>query len=548
MMKNNTFYIPIKSTNLAHYFVKGFICPTAYIENRNNDVQDFFKSYILLSNKIYTDSSNCSLEIILDEKDKGLKEISSSFYLLDNIVPLSRVKTIYFSDEQQKINTTFNINTGAGFLSESLINIQKKSEITTANENFIIIKEQSKNDWRKKIDLFDRLMGGFSVMKLARNKSENYSENYFDTLSFINKRFEDELQKHAIKISDKFEWILPNNEKQKELKEIVYSNISEDTLLRFAREEGIEIKKENGIYKLKDEHSKTYLLSILASYGNGKRKSIDTFISDLNSNKFPENRQEGIALAFGVNNGYEAIRNEYKTANFHSEIKFKLDSILDFYTIESIYQFAFNNIISNGNFSYIDSWAPRFNSNIKTPSSNSFQILDKIITTKKKDTVQLPNLFHTLYQNTSRDRIYKTINAEINKYIPNYIVDKKVNEGILYLKSILEKELEIYSRQLFDSIENELKGVSGKTITELKTQLTNSNDKIVELEKEIVEIKKYEIGKLDNENKLSVDIYGLTKKSKKGEIKATSIESENRDLTSKKNKKKPPKTPTIFDK
>ena len=122
MMKNNTFYIPIKSTNLAHYFVKGCICPTSYIQNRNNDVQDFFKSYILLSNKVYTDNSNCSLEIVLDERDKGLKEISSSFYLLDNVVPLSRVKSIYFSDEQQKTNTTFNINTGAGFLSENLIN------------------------------------------------------------------------------------------------------------------------------------------------------------------------------------------------------------------------------------------------------------------------------------------------------------------------------------------------------------------------------------------------------------------------------------------
>ena len=115
-MKNETFYIPIKSANLAHYFVKGCVCPALYIQNRIDDIQSSFASYLLLSKDKFTKNTNCSLEIVLDENTEFVNKISEIFYFLDSVLPISRIKNIIFNDDQQKTNTVFNISSGAGFL------------------------------------------------------------------------------------------------------------------------------------------------------------------------------------------------------------------------------------------------------------------------------------------------------------------------------------------------------------------------------------------------------------------------------------------------
>ncbi|MBK9355177.1 MAG: hypothetical protein IPN09_14790 [Bacteroidetes bacterium] len=348
-MKNETFYIPIKSANLAHYFVKGCICPSLYIQNRIDDIQSGFESYLLLSNKKFIENTSCSLEIVLDDNTEIVKKISANFYLLDSALPISRIKNIIFNDEQQKTNTVFNITSGAGFLPLNLIKVEPNSDSISSKELDNVKMEKSKNNWKPKLDFFNMLLGGFAIMKIAKNEVENYSENYFDTLASISNIIGDELMKQSFKISDKYKWAIVKNGKYTQLNEMIYSTISEPILMAHALDEGIVIKKENGKYKLdtKDEHSKTYLISILASYGEGTRMSIDSFISDLVSNKFPEERKEGIGLIFGINKGYEIFRNEYKTNNFQVDVKFKMDSQLDYYTIETIYQYSFNDKICN---------------------------------------------------------------------------------------------------------------------------------------------------------------------------------------------------------
>lgn len=506
-MKNKTFYIPIKSANLAHYFVKGCVCPALYIQNRIDDIQSGFNSYILLSNKKFTENTNCSLEIVLDESIEIVKNISENFYLLDLVLPISRIKNIIFNDEQQKINTVFNITSGAGYLPLNLISVEPISNLINSKELENTKIEKSQNNWESQLNFFNRLLGGFAIMKIAKNEVENYSENYFDTLASINNEIFNELQKQSLKISDKYKWAIIKNGKHTQLNELIFSTISESILMAYAKDEGISIKKENGKYKLnlKDEHSKTYLVSILASYGEGARMSNDNFISDLISNKFPQERKEGIGLIFGLNKGYEVFRNEYKTNNFQVDIKFKMDSLLDYYTIESIYQYTFNNKICNKKFEYIDNWVSRFTKNVETSNYETFTILDKVIVTKKKDKIELPDFFKSCFQNSSRDKIYQVIISEISKLLPTYIVDKNTTEGIEYFKKLLEKEFEKYSIDFFHQIKSNINIENEKMNSKNKLELINKIEVLATEKKSFIDtiaLNKQEIEKLKSELEL----------------------------------------------
>jgi hypothetical protein len=64
--------------------------------------------------------------------------------------------------------------------------------------------EKSQNNWQNKLDIFNRILGGFAVMKIAKDEFENYSENYFDTLASINNIISNELKNQSLKISDKY--------------------------------------------------------------------------------------------------------------------------------------------------------------------------------------------------------------------------------------------------------------------------------------------------------------------------------------------------------
>jgi hypothetical protein len=529
-MKNETFYIPIKSANLAHYFVKGCICPTMYIHNRIDDIQSSFNSHLLLSTKKFIDNTNCCLEIVLDEKAENAKQIADNFYLLDYVLPISRIKNIIFNDEQQKTNTVFNITSGAGFLPLNLIKVEIQTNIISSRELEVIKIEKSQNNWETKLNKFNRVLGGFAIMKIAKNEVENYSEYYFDTLASINNLIGNELQKQSLKISDKYKWAIIKNGKYTQLNELIFSAISEPILMDYAKEEGILIKKENGKYKLnaKDEHSKTYLISILASYGEGTRMTIDNFISDLSSNKFPEERKEGIGLIFGINKGYESFRNEYKTPNFQVDVKFKMDSLLDYYTIESIYQFVFNNNICNAKFEYLDNWVTKSNANIKTSNFETFTILDKLIVTKKKDKIELPEYFKSCFQNSSRDKIYQNITSEISKLLPAYIIEKNTNEGIEYFKTILEKDFEKHSIEFFNLIKTNIYSENEKNNSESKLLLINKIEALetekksfvetIELKNKELENLKFELEQL-KKYQVSTNTILENKKSKKPKLK-----------------------------
>lgn len=143
-MMNTTYYLPIKSANLAHYFSKGCVCPTRYIENRIEDIQDKFNNQLLFSKERFTENTNCSLEIVLNNKEETVEEISKNFFLFNTPLPISRVKRIIFQNEKQKVNTIFDITSGAAFLPTELLKIDSTTKQLNYRELENIQENQTK--------------------------------------------------------------------------------------------------------------------------------------------------------------------------------------------------------------------------------------------------------------------------------------------------------------------------------------------------------------------------------------------------------------------
>lgn len=381
---SNSFYIPIHSMNLAHYLGSGIIVPSIYIENKNADIQDRFKNYLLLSSSKFTKETNCAIEIILNNDEEAPKKISEHFYLFDMPLPISRTKNIYFINEEQKVNTNFNITSGSAFIPDGLLKVSQEESIETKELENIEVQSSEKN-WSEYLKKYDQILGGFSTMKISKDNFQNYPTHYFSALGNVNTLFGDILAQQSINIENSFQFAFTDEGRFKNFHNTIYSEIDYKEVERYAESDKIKLEVKNGLLQIDKiaENTQTYLVAILESYGKGKRKQVDSFISDLIAGKFVEKKKEGLSLIFGLNKGYKAFRNKYKTSNFEVDIKFHLDSKLDYYIIESIYQNVFNSLNNISSFKYIDSlFLETKKDEIKTSKYITYQMIDETIVWK----------------------------------------------------------------------------------------------------------------------------------------------------------------------
>src|SRR5687768_10025130 len=138
-MIRKTFFLPISSNALPHYFGKAIVLPSKYYSNKATDIQDRTRSGILLCSNRWVKNSDCSLEVVLTEKEQAsLNQISEHFFILNSGLPISRVKKVFFKSNEQAKTTAWNINNGAAFLPEHLLqvnNLESTEEITEEELN-----------------------------------------------------------------------------------------------------------------------------------------------------------------------------------------------------------------------------------------------------------------------------------------------------------------------------------------------------------------------------------------------------------------------------
>jgi len=485
------FFIPINSGNLAHYLSKALILPAKYFSNRLEDIQSKLEYSILLSKNKWVKNSDCSIEIILTETElKELKNISDNFSKLDIPLPISRIKKVFFLDNKQKETTVWNINNGAAFIPEHLISIEKDSvEFTNNDFRLNEISNISNIEIESKINRFNTALGGFAFMKVGGKVwdsiSMEFSENYFITLSNFNKLIEEQTLKaekeKGFNFNKKFIGLFSTNDSEwSKWQPYIYKNIALQNVNDIAEKEGVKIEKKLGLINIDsiDKTTHLYDLAILATYGESKNKSVDDLVNNLHNGTIPESKKEDIALLFGLNTGYTKFRNKYKSNNREYNIKFKLESKLDFYTIESIFQFAFYQNRKSYAFPFIDkmTFPQSFKKNFK--GFETYTILGKTIIAKKKQTP-----LERFLEKYSMG-FYEKLSNSAKQFIPVYATFDN-EKAIAHFKSILndsfilalqqfEKEVLAENEELFIEEKQSLISSYEEKIGLLKNELNNS--------------------------------------------------------------------------
>lgn len=188
-----SFYMPMDSGSLGHYFSKAIILPAKYFTKKQDDIQNKFTDSLLLSERKWVKNSDCSIEVVLtDTEIIDLLKLSNNFFLYNTPIPISRVKSIWFLDSRQKDVTIWNINNGAAFIPEAIVSVESNANIDFVSDNVIFDGSKTKltSELSDKIKKFDIILGGFAFMQVGGKTFMNYSQNYFSTLSYFNKLIE----------------------------------------------------------------------------------------------------------------------------------------------------------------------------------------------------------------------------------------------------------------------------------------------------------------------------------------------------------------------
>lgn len=379
----STYWFPINSSSLAHYFGGACIKAAKYFKNKPQDIQDGYNEYLLLTDKKGTKETDCCLELVLTEDEiSDLIDIKNDWYLLDTKpLPITRIKKIYFSNKEQMDNTVTNIRMSTAFVPDFLLDICSFDEnpVETQVPNDCVGVDQT-----DKINQYDRFLGALAMMRLAREPYMNYSQNYFVTLSLFNHIIDDSIKlRENDSFNNAFQGIFNNSKGFEKVLPYLNQNIDEHALNKIAQENNQVINKDK-ITRIIDvesiTHTWTYTIAILNAYGVGnesRKMRIDGLIQS-HFTSLKEEKQEGVALCYGYNRGYSAFTKSYGEVAF----KYKLESQLDYYTIESVYQYVFNDKVSS-DFPYLDSWCPKLQP--RDPSSSTeYVILDELIIGKKE--------------------------------------------------------------------------------------------------------------------------------------------------------------------
>jgi hypothetical protein len=489
-----TYYLSINSSNLGSYYSRACISPAKYIANRQQDIQSKFNNVILLSEKKLIAGENCSLEIVLtNSEQKLLFPLAGGDFLFERPLPITRVKSIIFISKKQRDETLWNINNGAAFVSESRTQIEENS----SNEDVLGLLDAEypnfSTDWTNTLGVYDRILGCFALMKISGNSDWEYSENYFKTISYINLSIEKDLESSGIHFSNAYGNVFSN------LKATLdkYSHVEIADVQKQAHVEGIRLEKDLGVLKLDniDTNSDTYSLAILSNYGLNARKSIDDFIAHFKSGKIPTQKDEKIAMLFGINTGYKAFRNGYKTSSFDIEVKYHLDSQVDYYTIESLYQFVFLEKRDNSSYDYLNSWIPKLDPKPLKKGFYSYRVLDKTVIHSIRPKLGSKEYLDSLFQKASSKMLYKKIVSILSQHFPPFV---SINDDLAITH--VEKELNSPMRTVVKSVfeasqidllaEQETKDASLLSeVTALSEQLATAKIKYENLKEENDQLK-----------------------------------------------------------
>jgi len=375
------YYYPISSTSLATIFGHACILPASLYKNRLPDIQNKFENFVLLTEHFGCSESDCCLQIVLTpEEERSLVDVNGGFYLYESALPISRIKKVFFEKAEQATRTISNIVLSTAFIPKYLVdnkdNLFDRINLDVINipDNLIPLTDSVS----KKYDKYNRALGAMALMRTAHEEGCNFSTHYIDLLSKFNSFIECQ-KKEVAEIDIKFHRVFDSHPA------FLDQTVDFETLENEARDNGQFINKQK-ITKVIDSSNlekNVYVCYVLYDYGVGEeshRHKIDELILD-NFSSLKKGYEESCALYYGYNRGYAIFNNQYTKDGKTEIVKYQLNSLLDYYTIESVFEYCFKGVVP-AKIELFDSWVKALTPPKK--KKGEYLILDTIIRDKKK--------------------------------------------------------------------------------------------------------------------------------------------------------------------
>ncbi len=487
--KVEKYLLQIHRIKLIDYINCGLVLPDVYLgEEIEKDVQSKNKNFLVLSDGYIKelDEYQILLELILtdDEKDK-LHNVNGIHYF-DKPLPISRIKKIYVQDKNIIKHMNIQIqNSENGFLPNELFDVYLKNKKSIfEKKSYSIFDDKTVDNYEKQTRFFNKRMGMFSFMKNTElyycdstNQISNYSEHYFGILSDSLKVSLDDKHFDMLNILEQnelFKKLLYSNQQiDKEFIESMANNIEDietkDIFLQILKPTGSREVLTQLLGKNDIEHYLIGLVYYFRQKSANKKDNIKTDIESLIPYKVAEISFAILGIYFGYRNLRSQEKVEIKNRYFRKifgntfNMKFTLESKLDYITIESIYNICFNSKEQKG---YEYEYLPYPNKNLqplKIVTDNDFKIWYKIekknyfdveqITIKKLSTLEM---FGNLLGKYSDEIIENKQTSYLITFIQYNFGDILIfnNKGQKYFtKGNLLKKLELLEDE---KIQNEL--------------------------------------------------------------------------------------------
>lgn len=350
--------MPVGSASIAHYMGSACVKPAMFFDNKPKDIQDNVPGHLLLTSaKGYADS-DCCIELALHDEDlKRLMPNGAGWYLYDSALPLSRIRSIWFTNAEKLENTLANIELSTAFVPRKLFRLTREFESLTMPR---LTPYHSSVDVARKVDLFDRILGAFVLMKTI-GPDGYVPDAYFGLLGSICTRVRKEAR---VALGKSY------NEQYKTLLSIDKRNslalpVTDETVMKIAAQEGQTVQYDplTRIIDIDKLQKQSYVYAILNTYGVGqeaRRKKVDELILSGFRRGIRPDKSELVATYYGYNRGYSAFPKQYRSQDGRvaKDTKFRLDSLLDYYTVECVYRYVFFNEITD-DCRYLEPWWPK---------------------------------------------------------------------------------------------------------------------------------------------------------------------------------------------
>ncbi len=315
-------FIPIESVNLYLYIAyKNLIFPFKYRPNSNPSIQDRFPEYILLSENRWVEGCNVSIEIALDRKKYKPVSIGNGFYLLNNVIPITKIKKIWFRDRKQMETTIGNIELFSAFVPKHWLAVD--NDIT---EYRLQTTEKHPNlphrDFSKDIKLFDKYLGSLTLLK------HHVGEEVNSVLKFFGGGVADNILLDFLKGENRLK------------KTILERDITLQDIKQLSNQ---SIKTIAGIVDIQsiDKNSETYIWAVLYQYRRKLKDNLDGLLNQIEVFKTQNfNRYKGILFSYGLMSGYSQLARETFYNGQYVLNKFKFDK-KDIEIIDKVYKYVF---------------------------------------------------------------------------------------------------------------------------------------------------------------------------------------------------------------